>query len=265
MNVALGTIIIVFLFTPGIIFRISYLNGPYSKQNFKSSPVDELFWSIIPAVFIQFTGILIVEKLFSYTINLETLFYLIVGSTEGKVNFQYVKNSLSGFLTYSLITFVISGLLGYGLRQFVRRLKLDLKYPFIRFNNDWFYLFSGLLLDFPGMPGETKDIEVIQVDALTKTNEGNVLYSGYLLDFYLSKTDGLDRLYLTSVYRRAFKDDITDEDYISGGLDEKAFDKRYYKMPGDIFVISYDQIINLNITYIQLEIEEDEDEGENPQ
>ena len=53
---------------------------------------------------------------------------------------------------------------------------------------------------------------------------------------------------------------INDDEYVSGGLDEKAFDKRYYKMPGDIFVISYDQIINLNITYIQLEVADDDEE-----
>jgi hypothetical protein len=260
MNVALGTIIIIFLFSPGIIFRIAYLNGPYSKQNFKSSPVDELFWSIIPAVFIQFTGVLFVETFTPYSINLETLFYLIVGNASDKINFPYIKEALPGFLTYSFLTFVISGALGFGLRSLVKKLRLDLKYRFVRYNNDWYFLFSGLLLEFPGMPGDTKDIEVIQVDALTKTNEGNVLYSGYLLDFFLSKTEGLDRLYLTSVYRRAFKDDINDDEYVSGGLDEKAFDKRYYKMPGDIFVISYDQIINLNITYIQLEVADDDEE-----
>jgi hypothetical protein len=36
---------------------------------------------------------------------------------------------------------------------------------------------------------------------------------------------------------------------------EQEFDDRYYKMPGDLFVIPYQQIRNINITYYIIEEE----------
>jgi hypothetical protein len=75
-----------------------------------------------------------------------------------------------------------------------------------------------------------------------------MIYSGILEDYYLSKDNGLDRLYLHNVYRRRLKDDLNPDQPNVGYL-ERHLDPRYYAMPGDLFVITYDKILNLNITY----------------
>ena len=79
---------------------------------------------------------------------------------------------------------------------------------------------------------------------LVETKEGSVLYCGLLDEFYLSE-DGVDRICLYEVYCRRFDQDIKD----SERMPNKSFDERYYKMPGDLFVIPYSQIRNLNLTY----------------
>ena len=80
------------------------------------------------------------------------------------------------------------------------------------------------------------------------STEGNIIYSGILENYFLSKENGLDRIYLRNVYRRKLKDDLGNEHGNVGYLD-RHLDNRYYAMPGDLFIINYDKIINLNITY----------------
>jgi hypothetical protein len=62
----------------------------------------------------------------------------------------------------------------------------------------------------------------------------------------------LDRIYLSNVYRRKLKDDLSNDQPNVGYL-ERHLDSRYYSMPGDLLVLTYDKIINLNITYYQVE------------
>jgi hypothetical protein len=50
----------------------------------------------------------------------------------------------------------IATYVGYLLRPWVQRKKLDIHFPFLRFYNDWHYIFRGLILDFPGHAGQSK-------------------------------------------------------------------------------------------------------------
>jgi hypothetical protein len=140
-----------------------------------------------------------------------------------------------------------SVVLGLLVRLIVRKFRFDLKYPFLRLNNEWYYLFSGEILDIE-KPGESKNIDLIQVDVLMQTGEGPLVYSGTLEDYFLSKDNGLDRIYLSQVYRRKMQEDLKRNERNVGYL-ERYLDERYYSMPGDLFVITYGEILNLNITY----------------
>lgn len=252
MNIALGTVIILLLVTPGILFRTAYLNGPYSRKNFKSSPVDEIFVAIIPAILFQNLAILLAENLTSYRVRLDVLYYLLTGATyagnKPVIDFDLLREHIAPFITYQGVLFGFAFLLGYLARRLVRTLRLDLRYSFLRFNNEWYYLFSGEILDFPNRMGEAKAVEFIQVDALVKTSGDDVLYSGFLQDYFLSADSGLNRLYLTSVYRRRLQNDLPKDTPVT----DKDFDERYYRMPGDLFVLTYEQIVNLNVTYYRL-------------
>jgi hypothetical protein len=129
-------------------------------------------------------------------------------------------------------------------RFLVEKTHLDIPLHSLRYNNDWYYLLTGRMMNKAGWKSKSNPVKYVFVDVLTETKEGNVLYCGFLESYYLSK-DGLDRICLSEVYRRRFNEDLKQDER----PESKSDDERYYKMPGDLFVIPYSQIRNLNLTY----------------
>jgi hypothetical protein len=288
MSLVFGSVFLFILISPGLIFRFSYLQGTYAKLTFKVSAVEEVFWALVPALFMQVAGILVVENLFHRQVRLDVFYSLITG--RDAIDFNTIRPDLLPFLLYLAAVILVSVILGVTTRLVVRKLKLDLYLAFLRFGNEWYYLLSGEILNLakrpadPGAPWFTPvlnyldtlrkpkaRIELIQVDALINSSEGNFIYSGILENFFLSKDNGLDRIYLSNVYRRRLKDDL-DADAPNVGYLARHLDTRYYSMPGYLFVATYDKIINMNITYytdllrlaseIQSERESGSDAGE---
>lgn len=249
MNIALGALFIFLLLYPGVLFRIAYLNGPYSRKNIQSSLVDELVLSLIPALFLQCTGYWVVQSWLTYTIHLELVYQLIIGANNPnyKPDFILAQNSILPFMVYNAALFVAALSLGKAARSLIAHSKLDIKYDSLRFNNDWYYLLSGKIVDFPGWSGQSEQIEYVFADVLVETKECSYLYCGVLEEFYFNK-DVLDRLVLTQVFRRKVEKDPI-KDAKSG---PKAFDDRYYQMPGDVFILPFNQVRNINLTYYQL-------------
>jgi hypothetical protein len=259
MNLVFGSILLFILISPGLIFRFSYLQGTYAKLSFKVSAVEEIFWALIPAFFLQALAIMFIQNVLHYTVRLDILYQLITGNDEG-VDFAIIQNNLGLFLLYTACLLIISALLGIGSRAIVRKYKLDLRNKFLRFGNEWHYLFSGEII-YASKNLDPDSISLIQIDVIINSSEGNIIYSGILEDFYLSKDNGLDRIYLRNVYRRKLKDDLSADKPNVGFLD-RHLDARYYAMPGDFFVVTYDKIINLNISYyVKIEKEEAIDES----
>lgn len=252
MNIALGAVLILLLLFPGILLRFAYLGGPYSRKNLQTSLVDELLLSLIPAIILQTVGFWFVEHVVGRDIDLGLLYQLITGPSPAfaqPIDFQRIETALIFFSTYHLTLFAIAIVAGRCFRQLVTRYNWDIRYHSLRFNNEWYYLLSGRILDFPDMPGDSESIDFVLVDVLTETKEGSYLYCGVLQKYYLSPTQGLDRIYLSNVYRRLLKDDRTDP---PADFTAKETDARYYTMPGDLFVVPFAQIKNLNMTYYTL-------------
>lgn len=261
MNIAIGALVLLLLVFPGILFRYGYLNGPYSRKNFQSSITDEIVLSLIPAFLIQSAAYTIIEPILGFDINLSLIFRIIsdiklIESPE----YTNIEHSIVWFSIYNIVSCSFGFLAGKIFRNMVFRYNWDTKYHSLRFNNEWYYLLSGRILDFPHNTGNSKEIDFVRVDALCESKDSTIIYSGILREFYLSKAEGLDRIYLTNVYRRKLEDDSPRE--LTVPL-ENEFDNRYYKMPGDVFVIPYNQIKNINISYyiIEFEAEDPDDKG----
>lgn len=256
MNLLLSSILLFILVSPGLIFRFSYLQGTYAKLNFKVSAIDEIVWALIPALFFQLTAVIILENHFEADIRIDVVYQLLNGDALRADDFNVIRRSFLPFLIYTTALVGISAASGRLLRAVIRSFKLDIRYRFFRLNNEWHYLFTGEILDFPDVIGDSENVEMIQIDLLASTSEGSVIYSGILLDYYLSKDNGLDRIYLSQVYRRKLKDDLAPENQ----SDVQTIDDRYYQMPGELFVIQYDKIINMNVTYHRFSFEEEEEQ-----
>jgi hypothetical protein len=268
MSLIFGSVFLFILISPGLLFRFSYLQGTYAKLNFSVSAVEEIFWAVVPTFFLHSVAILLIESLMNYSIRLDILYQLMIGETS---DFEVVRKSLFPFLAYLAIVIAISIFSGSMLRFVIRKLRLDFYLSFLRLGHEWHYLLSGEILNYPkrntrssslkflrkylkalGRP--SKKIQWIQIDALMSSSEGDVIYSGILNEYYLSRDNRLDRIYLSEVYRRKFKKDLELDEEESERV--QHLDDRYYSMPGDLFVIQYDKVLNLNITYYSDELEE---------
>ena len=244
MNFALPTIILLLMLVPGFLFRRLYYSGEFSKEYFKQNFTDYLFPSLLFSILIHLVcqGFI---RLSGHKISLWPLFLLIGSngsSSETSVAFLQIYQNIYHIFFYFIFTALAGAILGYLGKYVVRNLKLDRKYQLFRYQNEWHYVFTGEILGFPNIGGQY-DVqpEVQYVDALVKTAEGSVLYSGYLSHYVLSSSNGIDQLYLSDVKRRYLKDDHRPEN-----------DDPYYYMPGDFTIIPYREVMNLNITYYRI-------------
>lgn len=218
MNIAFGTLVIIVLLSPGFVCRYAFLKGPYSRKNFKPSISNDVFWSVIPAVFIQLTAFIFL-KFVGANPSLKDIYLLIIGAEN--IDFEAIESGITPFLIYSVIILSLSYLPGSLARWTVIRFNLDLKYNILKVNNEWYYLFSSKLTN--------EEVDFIQLDILVNSDKGTMLYSGILDDYFLNKEGGIDRLYLIKVHR-----------------------DRKYEMPGDYFIIFGKEILNINLTYFRL-------------
>jgi hypothetical protein len=247
MSLVFSSLFLFILISPGLIFRFSYLQGTYAKLTFKVSAIEEIFWALIPALFLQLAAILVVDHMTSYEVRLELIYQLI--TSNDAIDFHAIAQSLLPFLVYITLVLFASAFFGVVARRLVRRYRLDLHTKFLRFGNEWHYLFSGEAF-YLSKKIDPSSIAFIQIDVVMGSSEGDMIYSGILEDYYLSRdNNGLDRLYLTNVYRRLLKNDL-DADIPNVGFLNRHLDDRYYAMPGDLFVVTYDDIKNLNVTYM---------------
>ncbi|MFM7399483.1 MAG: hypothetical protein ACKO4W_01135, partial [Bacteroidota bacterium] len=201
--------------------------------------------------------------------------YLVVSGAKASdgLRLDLINGGINYFLSYVFILSALSGVLGYVAQIIVLRFDLDIMYPIMSVSNEWDTLFSGRKLD----KALRKKIEFIQVDALVSTSEGDVIYCGVLKQYILNKS-GLDKIYLYPTYRRKLSDDKSEANQTEGDSENitystelvspvseyiggKADDVRYYNMPGSYFILSYQHIKNINISYIIFSVEEMERKG----
>ena len=228
MNAVFGALLIVVLIYPGIIARLAYISGigrlnqqPVSPGVSAASPLagfsanvsrnkfrifrqavwEQIIASLLPALFVHLATLLVLQLLWFTPRPGFLLIYKILSSSPlSTLEFEQTAKSLIWFLAYFLGTLLVAMGLGLLFRAAVRRLYLDLRIRLLRFSNDWDYLLSGRVLG----AGE-KTLDLIWIYALCETKEQTIIYDGYLRDYELSEaTDGLDRLVLYDVSKRAF-------------------------------------------------------------
>lgn len=259
MNIALATLTLLVILYPGFLFRRFYFTEEFSKEYFKQNVTDLIFSSIVPGFLIHFFGYLFFLK-GRTEIDVFTIGTLLNGTSDPvKVTqaFRAIYENGSTIISYFIGVSIVGMLAGLLSKLFVRNFKLDRKFKLFRFQNEWHYIFSGEILDFPKVPGQAEDIDFSYIDALLKTDEGTVIYSGLLAEYILTKDGGIDRIYLTEVKRRFLKDDVrADSEKALTNAEDLSPDNRYYYLPGQFFIIPYNQIINLHITYYKVTLKD---------
>lgn len=244
-NLTIITIVyIVILIVPGVFFKRFYFQGAFNRQfqsgQFADRFVTSIFWGIVTQSVFFYAFINTVD------VEFESLYELLVQTHENFSNNKVPslqKEAISGILLYLLGSVVFAMILGFLLFRIVRVTKLDLKTKVLRFSNKWHYYFSGEILktnDFRGKLPKDKLVIGALVDVLVKYGEGdNRLFSGNLAQYTINNEGNLETLYLIGARRYS---------------DSKGNPTKSPKViPGDCFVVSYQNVLNLNLNYILIQ------------
>lgn len=258
MNVSLGiysiSLIFIYIIIPGYIARRFYFHGEFSKQiNISSSPFVHIVYSSFVGLAITFSFVSLLNCSESVSINFEKLLKnfqnnFLQSSSENAISFTngviIGENPLiyEIYLPFIVFLYFISSVIGYYLSKIVIFYKLDTRYKFLRFNNDWHYVFNGKIFQFKkhSIPDTNTNLEVkyTYLDVLVENiNDEPILYSGFLADYDLSSKDNgkIERLHLLKASKYA-KDE-------NGETNQK-------NISGNLFTILGEKILNINCVYI---------------
>jgi len=253
MNLALGVLVIFIISIPGIVFRLTYLSSPYSRRTINTTVIDEIFNSLIPAFIFHAVFILVLDAR-SRRVDFQFIYNPLFGNESAK-NIDKLNDYLGGFFWYILLNTLVNFGFAAMLRFFVLRYKWYKTLSFLTIYNRWYPVLKP-------EPTENGTISV-WLDVLVETKDGGVLYRGFLTDFWLDKNGGIRELHFENVRRRVFKNDA-DPNGVSLTINGESVpeaeptaqellevDERYYYIPGEHFIIKYQDVLNMNITYYE--------------
>lgn len=258
MNFAFPAIFILLLVLPGVVCRYWYRKGNWKHPLTVEPIVEETAKSVLLALILHALWIGVVGVV-GYPPDLRAAFTLMVGHADAAFE-QAVAVALAtpgAVFAYFTSVYIASGLAGYGAHRVVRGLKLDHKYRLFRFDNPWYYLFSGELGDFPENADEGDDERfnsgLVYLAAVMQQGNGNYLYYGQIESFEFDRLGNLDRIMLRYAVRRKLEDDRGDEAYQS-----PYDDARYYTIgegSDDFLVLRYADLRTLNVEYTYISVE----------
>ena len=282
MNLTLGFIaFFITIVIPGILFRRFFFYGEFSKQfNTKDPVLHSIFFSIVPGIIIQLLSFSIYNLSLGFDSSFLDVFTIFRDITSDGANGtqeatkSFINNDIIIFFLYSLFVFTLSSFLGWVSSRVIRNRNWDKKFKLFRFKNQWYYIFSGEVLNmkkfkeahnvsFKNNKGKIQDTLMTYADILVSVSDQSdrkELYTGYVADYDLRSDDitQLDKVYLIDTHRYKKKEKIIDENGLelkdkqnNPKTDNKPTQSRNrLKVPGDIFVLDAKNIVNLNLTYV---------------
>jgi hypothetical protein len=247
LNFAFNTVLLFLIIFSGLAARRAYFSQEFSKNYIKKNTFDELLGGIFLGIALQIIGITLLQ-LCGVAIDFKTLGFLLLGAKDDATiagSFSVLQTSLQNIAYYNGGLILLGVLLGHSARFVVRKTKRDRKSRFFRFDNEWHYILSGEIQEFPNNSGRDK-IDARKfgnkyLNVLVKVDDHFIIYSGILIEYFLSNDGGLDLLCLKGVKRKTMK------------KGEEAVITIEDKMNVDILILPYSQILNLTITYYILE------------
>jgi hypothetical protein len=273
MNIAFPALVIFLLLLPGILFQFALRRGFWRSPVALKEFTEEVARGALAALVLHIIAIFFVTTFSSYRIDFQALVILMTGWPKLEVAqeqnvLRAVGNHSIAILSYLIGVGALGLILGFLLHYLVRKYCLDIRFPLLRFNNDWHYMFMGEALSF-GARGRSSEIrslrdsvDLVFVTAVVDQPGEAMLYWGILTDFAFNRSGGLDRIVLKGARRRKLLEDPPNAVPASGAADNADLSPAdgFYEIRGDFFVIQFEAIKNLNIEYIALDVEVIEDD-----
>jgi hypothetical protein len=262
MNFAFPALLVFLLVLPGIILRYSYARGPWGWASPTSMRrvSEELAYGVAFALVLHAVWLAAVRRL-GFQPDVESMFLLLVGDFgEGRYLDRVVSSvaghysGVAGYLVSLYAAAAVAGNVGH---RAVRRLELDHLTKTFRFDNYWFYMLTGEVLDFRENAAEGRAVDGVYVSAVVDHASGSYLYRGIVSDFTFDRDGALDTIVLTDAHRRRLVDDL-DEAAPPTHVGPSEPDERYYEIRGDFLVLRSTEIRTLNLDYFAVTLEEAE-------
>jgi len=247
MNIALGAIIIVILILPGVSFRAALISSDSLENTLDTSLSGEIILSLISAIIWQLAGVSILY-FFSCQVDVYVIVLLISDPGSDLISSELINSKWWQFLGYTLIISFLGYIAGFFCRKLILQKNWHLSFGLLHITNEWDDLFQGR--------GQVSEVDYVNIDILLDTYDGTYIYSGALSNYYMSKGNKLDKLILSNTYRRKLQDDRRESEERSANLGQKRteVDKekedRWYRLPGEHFVVDGSKISNIHIRYM---------------
>lgn len=242
MNIALSAVVIFILLMPPIVFYLSFCYGRYPRAKPKFTFLDGILASGIISLFVHALALLLLKKEVRFDILMK-VFGGELKDLESKMTNYDVRLCLQHFALYNFTLLVIFTMLGRLARHIVIRFNHNhVQSELLRLNNRWWHFFNG---HENGKPF----LDLVFVDAAVATQEGTIIYTGWLRDF-VCDGERLDRIYLEFVRKRKLKLNN------NGREDVETKQSSGVPIAEGKFSLPYDNIINLNVRFVALKIRE---------
>jgi hypothetical protein len=251
-NVAFITLVILVMAFPGYVLRASYYAGKFTRNVLPKSWTDDIARAVLYSLPLHIVAVTIFEMLqhegvIHTTLTFEIAHRVLVGQYDDKlaeITRTLYTNKLYMAVYYTSVLLTAFGL-GHLFRSIVWRFKLDVKLPWLlRYRNEWLYTLMGR--DVPAPPEYPNANVYTRMEALTKIpteQEGKTrLYRGIVEGFTTEESGALRDILITNAERGTF----TQDGLLGTG---KKFGWKSVS-PGDLMVLRYSELQNLNVTYL---------------
>jgi len=225
---------IAILVVPGVIFKRFYFQGAFSKQFNLGLFADRIITSLFCGILVQIISLLTFSRIINITyLDFKKEMIESYAKIQGNSLPDLTFNQILYTFYYAVYCVVLAALLGYLLYRVIRGIRLDLHLPAFRFANHWHYYFRGEILKTTDFKSTNRGRVIsTEVDLMLKDNDGKSnLFSGLLTQYTINSKNELQTIYLTGATRYS---------QTAGAVKT---------IPGDIFIVPYETVQNLNIRY----------------
>jgi hypothetical protein len=273
MNIAFPALIVLLLLLPGILLRFSHRRGFFNRSPVTLAPVrDEIGPGIVLGLFIHPAALVLLQVASIDGPTVDTFLTVVNGATSNSSSPP--SEAVVGGLWYLIGVNLTALVAGTGLHALVRWQKLDLRYDWLRFSNEWYYIFSGEARVFKANQEDRdlrsikrfldRDFDFVFISVVVIQGDVPVLYWGALVDYHFDASGRLEKIVLDEAHRRplrADEDGTSPKDADTGAGagnagNRNAADRplpfaseRFVPIRGSYLVIDYADVRTLNVEY----------------
>ena len=221
-------------------FFTKELSKSFSARN----TIQEIFSSIFLSGLLHAAGIAVFHRC-GYEIDVKLVLQLLF-DPESIDDYSSIATHQEDVAFYFFTVSIGAAILSYLFRNTIRTMQWDRRWEFLRFDNTWYYLFSGEAAQIRKyqVQHNRKDGYRLPnqrfVDVLTKSGEKRYLYTGNLVDYQLGADNRLEYIVISSPSRQLVRE-----------KEDEAIVKK--QITSEYFVIPFSEILNINVRYLYLE------------